>query len=369
MPDMDVPDDLYAAIGIERGLGADEIFGLLSGVPAPDWSPAMSEEGRRAIADRLSAGRCRTIARLSPSHPSTIWRYGTIACDGQLIGEYLVCPASGIDYSDLPPTSSEDLIIDAWASGVVSHPFHDNLTDIVLFRWIDHNIDQSVIDVLLTSMKMRPAPSHMPIVEHMSGKEHLSVTSDAKISKGGVYPRLLQEALNESSPRWRILQLYRIFERGYLDHILEDLNKKFLLSPSSAISDAGEAIGSEYNQLVQLIEGENLNSHFEEIVRIWKYLKTNNNKFAYAIERSLDKRRRNESNLARKGADILYAVRCAIAHAGSASIFYEQFLDAEAFVIRILPEVEAAVFSFMGIQAGNQCFAEPVTTASAEGAE
>jgi hypothetical protein len=162
---------------------------------------------------------------------------------------------------------------------------------------------------------------------------------------------LLREAFLQSIPRWRFLQFYRILEQGYLDVILEKLKVEFKGAPKQALADASKSLESEYEQLRTLINTANLSGFFEEVVDLIASRKNdsmNPNRFAWNLEKGIEGRGSRKGD---KGAALVYAIRCAIAHAGDRSVFYEQCEDADVLVLDILPVLESAVFSFIGISA------------------
>jgi hypothetical protein len=94
-----------------------------------------------------------------------------------------------------------------------------------------------------------------------------------------------------------------------------------------------------------------LSAAFEQVVDIvgaYKNDPTSPNRFAWVLEKRNQNRGTSKSE---KGAALIYAIRCAIAHAGDRNIFYEQYDDADLLVLGILPILEAVIFQFTGISA------------------
>ena len=163
--------------------------------------------------------------------------------------------------------------------------------------------------------------------------------------------RLLYEAATVSHPKWRCLSLYRILENAYLSNIKETLMTEFDQDASKAIENAKKKVASELNQLVALAEKANLTSEFEAFnIEVDALLGAGN---LYITK--LDKGAEEESlygakEVYKKAVLRFYKLRCSIAHAGTSSVIYEQFQDANSAALSLLPSIEAIALKSLKIE-------------------
>jgi t-SNARE complex subunit (syntaxin) len=128
---------------------------------------------------------------------------------------------------------------------------------------------------------------------------------------------------------------------------LSEINKSFNAEPLNSLEAAKDALSNELEQLRHLVHKEALEAIFEQIHDKIAEQIENRNRFAVAIEK---KSKKNPGKgKAEKAAAEVYAIRCAIAHAGTKDIFYEQFTDAVTSVSGVLPLLEEAVLTYLGI--------------------
>jgi hypothetical protein len=114
------------------------------------------------------------------------------------------------------------------------------------------------------------------------------------------------------------------------------------------LRQADKSIGSELEQLKNLVVSENLELFFDFIFDDLKEIESNGNKFALKI--NVKANSTGSQSKGDRGAAAVYAIRCAIAHAGVRDIYYEQYPDADDAVGRILATFEEAIFHFLGIK-------------------
>lgn len=157
-----------------------------------------------------------------------------------------------------------------------------------------------------------------------------------------VQARLLSEAGSVSHPKWRFMSLYRILENSYLTNIKNILMQEFDADATRALKDASEKVGAEVNQLVALADTLNMQADFIAFSAEVDTQIAANNRFMTALDRNAakDGKLYGSPLLHHKGVLRFYKLRCAIAHAGTSSVVYEQFADADAAVTTLLPVTE-----------------------------
>lgn len=223
--------------------------------------------------------------------------------------------------------------------------------------------------IRLVSGLFQLAPDYGATYNTLSGEiqscNGLAVSKSA-MSIGSTALQLLNDAARASAPKWRTLSLYRVLENGYLNSVRDEFLRIFDKQPAKALKNAQESLASEPAQLVALAESKDLKTEFEVFSDIFDGLvdvnSANPNQFALAIDHEL---RTDKSPLFgaqerfKKGISRLYKIRCAIAHAGTASIVYEQFEDADIAADTLRDAIEKIVRKLMGIRV-----LQPVTPAN-----
>jgi hypothetical protein len=140
-------------------------------------------------------------------------------------------------------------------------------------------------------------------------------------------------AFGESNIKYRYIELYRIIENMYILDTFDEIKTNFLKSPRQTLDKAGRRIRSELEQIISISEKPGMSPLFSQV---YNDIKGKNGDFARRI------RAKRGENLKGRGAGALpdhlngaatvYAVRCAIVHAGEQDIVYDQFDDADDFV-------------------------------------
>lgn len=183
-----------------------------------------------------------------------------------------------------------------------------------------------------------------------SGATKLQVDLD---ERGGnkTQARLVFEAVMELNPKWRCLSLYRIVEHAYLSNIKRIFNDEFERDAKAAVEKAQKSVSSELMQLVTLTETINLRAEFVAFSQAVDQLLIQQNQF---IEQ-LDSAARGDSlygaaDRYKKGVLRFYKLRCSIAHGGTSSVIYEQFVDANDAAIALMPQIEAIALKSMKIE-------------------
>jgi hypothetical protein len=344
---MPKPCDLvFTRLGIEKGCQEEEIRAAIGAADHTQGIPLGSESARTILQSIILQDECEDIAIADPLQSGAAWRYFTLNVDGQPETEVVIAPENGFDSAALPPTDAELLILNAWASGRVAEI--EEFKNRVLIRRVGNALDAEAHDALLLAMQCAVPSSSPPILSIASSRNRFEVERDSDLArKPNIYARLVREAMGETTPKWRFLQLYRIFERGYLEAIFRTLQKDFFSSPHPALAAASKATESELEQLKSLIRSSGFEAQFENIHDVLEQLAQNGNRFSVSVLRKA--KERGKESKSDKAAASVYAIRCAIAHAGSLDIYYEQYPDANSALIDILPLVEECALQFVGV--------------------
>lgn len=165
-----------------------------------------------------------------------------------------------------------------------------------------------------------------------------------------IQARLISEAGAVYHPKWRCLSLYRILENAYLASIKRTLLTAFDADASRAIEEAGKKIKNEPNQLVSLAEEADLIAEFVLFDIVYEGLLVAGNKFILRLDRGAESESLYKAPERYKKAVIrFYKLRCSIAHAGTSSVIYEQFQDADAAARVLAPAMEAIAIKSLKI--------------------
>lgn len=154
--------------------------------------------------------------------------------------------------------------------------------------------------------------------------------------------QLLQRALSETSPRWRFLNLYRIFESAYLLNLQSAFSSGFLEDPKKTVDEIRSALESELGTFSTLVDNAGLKADFE-VIRGAVHA-DRGNRFLWAL-----KNRKGSETAWQQGVQYIYQARCSIVHAGQHAPVYERYVDADAAICTLLPHVEDATFRLLGI--------------------
>ena len=157
----------------------------------------------------------------------------------------------------------------------------------------------------------------------------------------------LSSSLLTAPLKFRYLEIYRIMEAQFLADVKSKLVASFDAEPTTALSDASEALKSEMLQLIGLAE---LQQDAFEACWIVLDAKRNTNRFCAALFRKLGRKGPIGGTRWKNGAALVYFIRCAIVHAGERDIVYDNFADGEDLVIDVLPNLERASLLLIGIR-------------------
>lgn len=162
--------------------------------------------------------------------------------------------------------------------------------------------------------------------------------------------RLLREAATVAYPKWRCLSLYRILENAYLTNIKQALLAEFDVDAGRALDSAKKKVSSEVMQLISLAEDADLKSEFQHLNAEFDALIAANNQFILKLDKGAEgDPLYGSQEIFRKGVLRFYKLRCSIAHAGTSSVIYEQFPDADDAANALLPAIEAIALKSLKI--------------------
>lgn len=167
-----------------------------------------------------------------------------------------------------------------------------------------------------------------------------------------IQTRLLFEASSFQHPKWRFLSLYRILENAYLSNIRSALLADFEQDASKAVESAKVKLSNETNQLVALAEQADLITEFVAFNAAVDAQIAAGNNYIIKLDRSAATETLYKApELFKKGVQRFYKMRCSIAHAGTSSVIYEQFSDANLATLALLPFVETIALKSLRITA------------------
>ncbi len=280
------------------------------------------------------------------------WRYRIIECDGVLCARVVEVPFTWDASRKAPPTDVESLLVQAWLSS-------DRITDekdclrknIVVFEWLP-KVPEATKSVTRALSGVVPRGSSNQTTRSWSDAGLVALKTTSRLlqhNDGELLRRLFGESATEQAPRWRFLSLYRILEHGYLENVFKDLASRFFSEPKESLDSATNALKSEVEQFVRLVDLNSLKSHFEEICRINDSLTASGNQFAILLEREAKKRSTYQEAF-KRGVALCYQTRCSIVHAGSHSVVFDKSPGGDTALLAFLPEMEKAAAQFLGIQ-------------------
>jgi hypothetical protein len=280
------------------------------------------------------------------------WCFQQIEIDKQVIGTVVQIPKT----LQKPSTKVEKALVRAWnLSQELLNPEEQRLkkehviliwTNVVKQLPLDSNT--AILTLLGVKEEIKPIKYQPPWLE----KSTLSISQTSRlISQSTAYSNLLTLAAQEKSIRWRFLGFYRIFERGYLNAVLESINQSFFQAPKTTLENAEKTLSNEINQLVELAAKHNLSFFFETFALQLKNLKKNRNRYATMLERECDTdpRKKEFQGEFKKGVFLCYKIRCSIVHASGTSLIFDNFEDGEDALLAVIEPLEQAVLKYLGI--------------------
>lgn len=282
------------------------------------------------------------------------WRYKSLEFGGDSFAYFVAVPDRKLkeecsNAEQAPPTAAVETLIFA----ILHDPemFSNDLREscvVVVSSVARLSMDPSDFSWIASSLGGTQR-KNLPRDFWLSDKAQLTAIPQ-KFQDGRLTFKVLINAYSAPQVEYRFLSFYRVLEAKLRRNILERIQSEFLLDPSSTLSSATKLLEAERKQLCAVVEKYCLEIYFEEIVEAWKILKQNNS-FANLIERkcSRDFSSGGVNSKYEKGVTIVYQCRCAIVHTAD-GIVYEQFDDADQAIETIVPFIEQAVLSCIGVQ-------------------
>lgn len=180
-----------------------------------------------------------------------------------------------------------------------------------------------------------------------SSAKNLIVDENVDVLLNNFALECIASSLRTAPLKFRFIELYRIIEARFISDVKARLLSRYDAEPIAALSDAMDALKSEFNQLTRLAEGQK--SEFEDLWITIDDFKKTGNKFSYALFRSIEVKGRAGGGKFLAAAALIYQIRCSIVHAGERDMIFEKFPDADGLLTEILPKMERIVMLLVGI--------------------
>lgn len=153
--------------------------------------------------------------------------------------------------------------------------------------------------------------------------------------------------LSASPTKFKFVELYRLMEARYLQHVRSEFLKSFDTQPKDAAAAAVKSLDSEITQIALLADRHPDNF---EIIHDLVSSMSKTNRLAAAICRKLDRQGSSmKSPKEHAGAALIYYLRCAIVHAGGKDLIYENFGDGDALLEVLMEYMEEASLALAGL--------------------
>ena len=343
-------EHVLGLLGLTADSAVEDIRPAIEGLGAVAPETIQTADAREELI-RIASDPRREKFSISPSaFLIEAWSFHSIALDGIQIGEILEIPRGG-DRKDLP-TDGDKLLVRVWNADRFEYD-RAMKGNCVVATWdttrsINEGDQQAVLALFNADATIEPP------VNLGSWRSAISVSLSA--GSGLLDPKmqnsyLLRLALQERSLRWMFIGLYRILEHGYLQQILDGLITQFFNAPADALGKVVNAVNSDLNKLLELVQGQRLEAYFEEFADVIQSLCDNGNRFAHALKRKWDTSatKRLFDTKQKSGVYFCYKIRCAIVHAGSDFLMFERFDDANAAIAELVPTLANAVFDYLSI--------------------
>lgn len=349
---MPTPTELPAHVGQLLGVTeAIERDALIAKVDAVQEQLAQFGLSAEEIADALIQGPLPEGVISTEKQPRSLvdWRSIELLRDGAHDCLAIIVPKSGVTVS--LATATGQLLVRAWMIDrqVITHC----LTPGILMAYVPKACSSpTFVKKLLANWSLTCQVDHS-VTPAWVGQSQIVVGADSLILRtvAPSYNDLFVEMLYEPKVKWRFLSMYRVLEHGYLSSVFEGIKSTFLQNPKQSLTDALEALESELNQLTNLVESEDLTTHFEEFHDAFDAQKRGLNKYACAIDRSVEKSGwlKRSPKKWQKGVMLFYKLRCSIVHAGMGTPVYEGFDDAADCLNGLLVKCESVSLGFLHI--------------------
>lgn len=351
------------ATGLNPGATANDLLAYIAEAPYDVLDGLAVTEQARADVEQSFLIRDEYNLVIVPQIGLVQERYCSVSLDG-LPRPVLVGMISD-GATPVLPTALENLVF--WALVHPALPWHSQWRETAsgqVSNWRKVSAGKAIV---ATPIAMRA--EGLRVVSAIFGLAHSEISSPAPISPlvassaaitivapsqniGVVQARLINEASSIGHPKWRCLALYRILENAYLTNIKRILLADFDVDASKALEDAKKKVGREPNQLVSLAEEADLTTEFVSLDVEFERLLVAGNQFIVKLDKGAENDELYRAQERYKKAVLrFYKLRCAIAHAGTSSVIYEQFADADQATTALLPLIEAIALKSLKISA------------------
>jgi len=276
-----------------------------------------------------------------------VWNDGTRECFG--VG-------TPSENAGLPPTAAGQALVKAWfvdsstidGSGISEGNLIKGLLTVGTVKDFASRLLDTWGEACVTLDGSRVTPSWITNTQILIQRDSKLV---APSLPGLKYESLFIEALSEVKVKWRYFSLYRILEHGYLSEIFNQLKNEFFFSPKETLQKALTSVESELKQFVSLAAAGGLEAEFEVFYDEFQKVKGALNRFANAIDRSIQVSGQHKlvEGKWQCGVLVCYKIRCAIVHSGLSSPIFEAYVDGPACLEVLLPRLESISLKFLGV--------------------
>lgn len=354
-------NEMCAAVGLTPGATATELLGHASAIAYDALDGLVATEQARIDVEQSFVLRDAYNLLVVPQVGLIQERYCVVQVD-DLPNPVLVGMVSNEIALNLP-TALENLIF--WALVDPALPWHAQWRETssgLVSEWRQLACGHAIV---ATPVGM--CPESLRVVSAIFGLQHSEVHAPLPLSPLAVQAaaisitapssrislvqaRLISQASSVTHPKWRCLSLYRILENAYLNNIKKILLAEFDIDAGKALDDAKKKVVSEPNQLIALADEADLKTEFELLDAEFERLLASGNQFIIRLDKAAESELLYRAPERYKKAVIrFYKLRCAIAHAGTSSVIYEQFPDADQAVMAMLPFIEVIALKSLKI--------------------
>jgi hypothetical protein len=345
---MNIPPHIQVAFAIGEDASLEELENAVDGSPVPSSAFGLSTADFMAAVSDLDESDVIDVSRLSrvPSQ----WRYLEVSTDGSRQSFGICTPAN----ADVPITHVGQAAVKAWF-GEERMVENEQTVPGVLVRSVAQlsPLKDFARDLIETWAKLPLFPEEFNVPPIWATRNQIIIPATSRILKssyGSKYDSLLIEAVSEIKSKWRYLSLYRILEHGYLSEIFETLQAEFFQSPHESLDRAIKSVESELQQFTALAETASLKGAFESLFDEFQKAKAANNKFAWALDRSLAKSGQQQNRQKwQNGVLICYKIRNSIVHSGLSSPIFDAYQDSSDCLDVLLPTLEFISLSFLDV--------------------
>lgn len=352
-PIVEIPEHVRAALGLHSNVPREALLAFLEQGNFPERIFGLANEDFvRLLAESHSSAAHFQVSNLRRSGAE--WRYLELSTQGVIECEAISTPDVG---TEKPTTAAGRLLAQAWMRQAIVVESEELPRGVLIRRSALPRIDPSAEQLITQWANVGAQLSGSVATPVWISGTQLIISSGGRYSASAnaqsLYRALFAEVVSEIKTKWRFLSIYRVLEHGYLSAVFGTLKLRFFVSPTEAVSEASDALQSELKQFVALVDGSSLIALFEKLHDEFSAQVTAQNRFANALEGSINKSGQIKQVVGKwqKGVLIFYKIRCSIVHAGLSSPIFDSFPDGASCLEALLPASESIVLEFLGITA------------------